>query len=239
MQPSDQSIQMSLVAKYARKYDDDEEEPCEPVVTKEEPKEAVSKKREASEEVASPPAKKLKIAESSDEKLELPDFFKADSASVSSSTLMEVDITSDKSAQRAALVPRQVRCVAVIFTTPLQRTYLTLDKFQCIEAEYCDRRGAGGKVEEGGEEVTPTAKYCLVVHESSMYERFEVPLVTGTFPFRSKGSAVELGFIVLLVRVVVGCGSSFLAQFYSFAICIFQMYKEVFQILNEGLCGGC
>jgi len=151
-------VPMSLVAKYSRRYDDEEDEPSESVAPSKSEETVVSKKREAEEKLPAPPAKKAKVFDAESEKLELPEVFKEKRSSASQYAAMEVDTSGDKGSKTAALVPRQVRYAQLgsfassshnMQTLFLISLTLCFFPFQRLEAEHCDGRGVGGEVAEG------------------------------------------------------------------------------------------
>lgn len=106
---------MSLVGKYSRRDDDDEEEAPGPEKMVVVEQEVSKKKREATYEVKAPEAKKAKLSEPNDDKLELPDFFKTDVTVKASSSAPVASRANISQSAPTKLVPRQLRYADLSF----------------------------------------------------------------------------------------------------------------------------
>lgn len=102
---------MSLVAKYVRRNEDEEESPVEAKTEVKESEEARNKKRSAETEVEAPQPKKAKARPNVDDELELPDVFKTNVPVAGTSNAMEVDKSTIISTPKNTLVPRQLKYV--------------------------------------------------------------------------------------------------------------------------------
>lgn len=104
-------VVMSLVAKYARRDEDEEESVVVANPAAMDTDEANKKKRTAENEAEAPAAKKAKVAEPKGEKLELPDFFKNAEDPTTRDSSSEPTKTNNTSPKHSTLVPRQLRYV--------------------------------------------------------------------------------------------------------------------------------
>jgi hypothetical protein len=104
---------MSLVAKYARRDEDsDEESPTVPEVAPTSAPTETKKRESTTETEGTPTAKKAKLSELSDE-LVLPDYFKdSESTSTSMTGVQETKAPRQMQPSKGGLVPRQLQYVS-------------------------------------------------------------------------------------------------------------------------------
>lgn len=102
---------MSLVGKYSRRDDDEEEEAPTPTKMAVVEEEAPKKKRDATDEVDAPEPKRAKLQEPESDKLELPDFFKTDTTPKVPASAALTSKSNILESKPVKLVPRQLRYV--------------------------------------------------------------------------------------------------------------------------------
>lgn len=104
---------MSLVAKYARRNEDEEDSSVDAKTEVREAEEARNKKRSAETEVEAPLPKKAKAQPNLNDELELPDIFKTNVPVSGTSSAMEVDKSTLTASPKNTLVPRQLKYVPI------------------------------------------------------------------------------------------------------------------------------